>query len=164
VDKVLVTPPWPPMVTYVAKHMRPADVAECLATYGPCIDPGNMLQVSVRNSTRAWGVRTPGGTPLAIFGVAPYALLGGAGVAWMIGTPAVDDLKRQLLVVGREYVDRMLTMFDELTNFVSVEHTASLNWLRHLGFTIEPAAPYGAGRQMFHQVTRKATRCATLTS
>lgn len=163
-DKLLVTPPWAPMVNYVAAHMRPADAAECLATYGPCVDPGTMLRISVRISTRAWAVRTVGGTPLAVFGVSPYTLLGNVGAVWMIGTPPVEDLKRHLLVLGREYVGRMLTMFDELTNFVSVEHTHSLTWLRHLGFTIAPAAPYGAGRHLFHQVTRKASRCATLTS
>ena len=77
------------------------------------------------------------GVPVAMFGAAPYSILGGMGTPWMIGT---TDLRRwsaqkELLRVSAPALERMQERFPSLLfNAVDQRNTSAQRWLRWLGF------------------------------
>ena len=79
---------------------------------------------------------------------------------WLIATASFERHARTSLRLGRRILPKLLENFDELVNYVRVDNRASLNWLKHLGFEISEAVPYGAAKQLFHRVERRAERCA----
>ena len=162
--RVVVAPAWPLAVEHVGFNMRSSDWEECERTYGLFMSPADRLKLSVQASLKAWcAIDIAAHEPIAVFGVQSFALLGSVGAAWMIATPKVEAHPRAMLEIGRRYVDKMHEHFDTLVNYVIQGHSDSLCWLKHLGFEILPAAPYGAEKALFHQVIRHKgpARCVT---
>lgn len=163
-SRIEITPAWTGHVRYVANNARVSDCEEAHAAYGP-MDMLTLLTRSVKDSTMARAavdMRT--GRPVAIFGVAPYCLLGAAGAVWLIGTDEVERHPRAMLELGRDFVGRMHGPYAELVNYVSAGHHAALRWLGRLGFEVLPARPYGYARQPFHPVIHRRTPCVTQVS
>lgn len=160
VGELLITPAWRRSVEYVGALMRTPDWKECVATYGVRHDPRDVLHDSVKNSNYVRCAMTPQCTPVAVFGVMSTSLLGRQGSIWMIATGEFDRHAKFSLQLGRRLIPKLLENFDELVNYVHSDNRANLNWLRHMGFEIEAAAPYGVAKQLFHRVTRRAERCA----
>lgn len=52
---------------------------------------------------------------------------------------------------NRKYLSSLLERYDMLFNYVDARHTASIRWLRRLGFSMEPAAPFGVDGVPFHR-------------
>lgn len=90
---------------------------------------------------------------VAVFGDAVFSILGSVGVPWLISTVHVELHARAFLKVCKPEVQGMLTRHRHLMNYVDARNTAAIRWLRWLGFTFAPAAPYGARRFKFHQFT-----------
>lgn len=129
--------------------IRAADLAECEALFGPGTLP-TVARGTLTRSADAWAAEA-GGAPIALFGVAP--VIGMAvkiGVPWMFGTEAIHAHGRELLAEGRRYLQLMRAPFDRLDNVVDARNTASIRWLRRLGFTIMPAMPMGPAGVPFH--------------
>ena len=86
-----------------------------------------------------------------VFGVAPLrGLLGKQAAPWMLGTPLIDKHPSVLISESRKYVARMLSQYPHLFNCVDARNKRSIRWLKWLGFTIHPAAPYGVAQLPFH--------------
>lgn len=92
----------------------------------------------------------------AILGVAPLSVVSGLGSPWMLGTPVLDASSRILVRKTPEYIAQMLKAFPHLVNFVHVENTTSVRWLRRLGFTVHEARPFGALGEPFHPFEMRA--------
>ncbi len=137
----------------LAAHLRLGDRAE-LASCN-LFDPLAVIRQGVRDSKLCWAARDAGDdTMLAIFGVAPlrpHLLLEDTGVPWLLATDAMTRATRDLATGHPPYIDQMLATYPRLLNFVHAENRRAVRWLRHIGFTLSPAAPFGPNGALFHQ-------------
>lgn len=142
--------PAPGDVEYLAAHMRMADRVELAAINRV---PAEALERAVRTSTLCWTVLA-GDELLCMFGVAPlrsWSLLEDTGSPWFLGTEGVFAHRRPFISEPAAYIRRMLDAYPRLVNFVHAENQHSVRWLRRLGFTVEPAQPWGPNGAPFHR-------------
>jgi hypothetical protein len=128
--------------------MRVQDVAEVRASGRN--DLRAVVDEGVRRSVMCYAVRVDGRLA-AIFGLAPYGgLLSNIGVPWMLGTPEVPRHRRILARYSKPYIASMLAAYPHLINAVHARNTVAVRWLRHAGFTLHAAQPYGPHGEPFH--------------
>jgi hypothetical protein len=94
------------------------------------------------------------GRLLALFGYAPVSPR--SAVIWLLGTDHLMRHHSDLARAGRAYTARVLTLYPHLFNYVDARNTASKLWLRRLGFTLRPAAPFGHTGALFHRFDMEA--------
>ena len=140
-------------VAVLSTRMRASDRRE-VAAYGHT-DVMRAVTRSVANSVLCWSAVVDGELA-AILGVAPLSVMGGIGSPWMLGTDVLTRNSRVLVRTTPEYIGRMLVAFPHLLNFVHAENTTSVRWLRRLGFTLHPAAPFGERGAPFHKFEMRA--------
>lgn len=151
---VFLRPVEPGDISYVAENMRKADREELEAAYGTTRTPRFVLELSVKSTPDASTILSPSGSgePVALIGTRPPALLGeGKAVPWMLGTDKIFQFPRAFVQGGRGYVKDMLEKYGALENFVDVRNVVSARWLKNIGFTLEPPAPYGAYNMPFQR-------------
>jgi hypothetical protein len=88
--------------------------------------------------------------PVCMFGVVPESLLGASGVIWLIGTDEMEMRRVGFLRRCRSHLHRLQQTYSRLHNYVAAENVHAVDWLRWLGFTIQPAGPFGYDREPFH--------------
>lgn len=147
---ILFRPVLPGDTGYIAAHLRADDRREAVALHGDVSMQG-LLDRSVRASSLVWVGTTPGGEPVAMWGVAPTSLLEGIGTPWMLSTEEAYRHPRTLIVEGRRYLDAMREQCPRLSNYVGAWNTRSIRWLKRLGFDMAPAAPQGPAGELFHR-------------
>lgn len=133
----------------ISSRARPEDIAElwAVARTTPAEAMQRGLETTVDASTALLD-----GVPVAMFGAAPYSILGGMGTPWMIGT---TDLRRwsaqkELLRVSVPALERMQKRFPSLLfNVVDQRNKAAQRWLLWLGFRFLEPVPVGAGGHPF---------------
>jgi hypothetical protein len=131
--------------------VREADVAEVLAASGR--SPEHALLEGIHASTHAWTFEV-GGVPCAVFGVAPF--LPDMGAPWLLASTEFRAHARRLLAEAPRFLDRMHRQYPLLCNFVDARNLPAIRFLRHVGFTLAPARPYGYAGLPFHRFTRVA--------
>lgn len=150
---VEVRPPTRLDIDALVAGMRRQDRVE-LAAAG--IAPREAVADGVTRST--WSLTaTVDGEVACIFGVAPFG--GGAGVPWMLGTDLVTQNRRALARLAPAYISQMLGVFPHLLNVVHARNTVAVAWLKRVGFTLQPAQPYGPHGEPFHRFEMR--RCTT---
>lgn len=150
-DKLTFCFPLQSHIDYVAEHMRHQDRDEVIAATG-AHDVRAMLTTSVGAAGGCSWVALNEDKPVAIFGVGHFDPK--VGVPWMLATHDVFQTpraSRALVSKGRWYIQRMLANYPRLENYVDTRNERAIRWLRHLGFTIHPAAPYGPYGYLFHR-------------
>lgn len=150
-DEITIRPPHWRDVVELAACMRRADLDELHAC-----GHHDALAVVVRGVREsAWSrAALGGGAVLCVFGVAPlrpHLLLETVGVPWLLATDRLLEHRRKLISEAPAYIERMLCAFPRLVNHVHADNRRAVRWLRRLGFTLAPAAPYGVNGEMFHQ-------------
>lgn len=139
---------------YLAPRLRRADVVECHAV--GVTDLEQALRAGLERSVLAW-VAEVDGEPVAALGVAPIdGLMGDRGAAWMLGTDLVTRHQWALMRLAPGYIERMLSAFSHLLNFVHADNHAAVRWLKRMGFTVHPAQPHGPHGALFHFFEMKA--------
>lgn len=128
----------------LAPRMRPRDVEE--VRDAGALAPLDALLLSLGRSTYARALLLDG-LVVAIWGVAPFGQI--AGGIWLLGSPELDRHPKLFLSIGRGEVARMSDMYLVLTNYVSAANTASIRWLKRLGFTVAKPRPWGYARRPF---------------
>lgn len=125
------------IVTHVAAHMRPADVAEGEAMCnGQGFNRLHALRYSVSSSKGlTWGILATNGEPMAALGAGPSGF-DGVGVVWLLGTPLLDRHGKTLVQGGRMRLDEMNAVYPVLTNSALSSNTKTLKWLQHMGFSL----------------------------
>lgn len=113
-------------------------------------DPDDALVNSVDMSEKTWTVIYDD-EPVAVFGVAKEGLLSTRGIPWMLGTPGMLKIKKDILLNSKIYIYEMSKGFTELFNYVHEDNLASKRWLKWCGFSIAKAIPYGIGGEPFHR-------------
>lgn len=148
-------------VAHIAAHLREADRLELIASRGADVDFADTLARAVLLSSRAW-VWATDDAPIGVLGVVPISLLDRLGSPWFLATDEAFKRPRALVIEGRRYIAKMRTMYPNLSNYVDARNDRSVRWLRCLGFTLHPAAPYGPDGMLFHHFTMTRTEpCAS---
>ena len=130
-------------------RLRAADVEEIRAASG--LSPTEALRRSYDFSTHVWAVRRRGGEPIAMWGVGPLSLLEGKGCPWLLAADAFEALGSDIARLSRPLLAGMRDHYPRLENRVDARHTRAVRWLSWLGFTIDPATPWGVERRPFHR-------------
>jgi len=145
--------------------IRKATTADCLSLF-PRLRKQDRVEIALSSgdeseapllrslgvSAEAWVAVDELDVPICIYGVAQ---VGGFGSPWMVATPEVYRFSKRLVKDGRVWVSRVQADYPALFNFVHAENTASIAWLRSLGFTIgELVSDYGAARAPFYHFYR----------
>jgi hypothetical protein len=114
------------------------------------MEPLPAIRRSYERSAAKW-TGTVDGVPACILGVEIVSKLTLTGRPWLLGTGAVEDHALPFLRRSRFCLDAMLAIAPELENYVDARNAVSIAWLRWLGFSIDPAEPYGALGRPFHR-------------
>ena len=138
-------------VSHVARHLRVTDQAEVFASHGQS-GPQAVFE-SVARSLHVRVILGDDGAPVGLCGVAR------GGVVWLLSTDGLTASRShrwQFLRAGRVWVNRMLSLFGQLSNWCDARNVATVRWLRTLGFTVHPPAPFGVRGLPFHHFSRLA--------
>lgn len=130
-------------------RLRAADVEEIRAASG--LPPVEALRRSYDFSTHVWAVREIDGRPIALWGVGPLSLLEGRGCPWLLAADAFEVLGSDIARLSRPLLAGMRDHYPHLENRVDARHARAVRWLSWLGFTIDPATPWGVERRPFHR-------------
>lgn len=137
-------------VATILPVVRQADIDEISEALG--IPMEEALVDAITGSLNARKIVVDG-LIVAVFGDAVHSILGSIGVPWLISTVHVEKHARAFLKVCKPEVQGMLTRHQHLMNYVDARNTSAIRWLKWLGFTFGPAAPYGHRRFPFYQFT-----------
>lgn len=141
-------------IEVLVANMRPADMAELLATHD--CDPREALQRAVDMSPHCWTMEVNGEVGF-IGGFVPVSLLGGVGSPWLLGTTTLYRFPGAHTRIAARYRDIGLGLYSTLVNYVDARNTTSIRWLRRLGFQIaDEATPYGPRRVPFYRFELRA--------
>ena len=130
-------------------RLRVADVEEIRAASG--LAPDAALRRSYSFSTHVWAVRTLSGQPIALWGVGPLSLVAGRGCPWVLAADAFEALGSDVARLSRPLLADMRDHYPYLENRVDARHARAVRWLSWLGFTIDPATPWGVEGRPFHR-------------
>lgn len=130
---------------YLCTRLRQQDQDEVQASHGVTGEQAVLLSFARAGISY---VAVLDGRPICLFGVtpAPYG-----GYPWLLGTDAMEQLPVTFFRTSRAYIKAFLQEFGYLENYVDARNTLSIQWLRWLGFTIHPPAPYGIEQKPFHK-------------
>lgn len=133
----------------LAPRLRAADVEEIRAASGAT--PVEALRRAFGLSTHVWALRDIMGQPLALWGVGPHSLLAGRGCPWLLAADDFETLGPDIARFSRPFLAGMRELYPQLENRVDARHSKAVRWLSWLGFTIDPAMPWGAEGRPFHR-------------
>jgi hypothetical protein len=138
----------------VGRSLREIDKVEAVLASG--LNPDIALDMSAALSREVYAIRR-GGVPVGIFGVVPGD--DGRAAVWMVGTPRFSDSGKAVARAARDLLDRWSWTYGTLYNFVSVENTASIDWLTYLGAEFKDEAPLGPLGAPFKEFTYVHRHC-----
>lgn len=138
-------PAHPDDAVYLAPSLRDSDRQEVAATH---VNVEHAVRFAIQFSPIC-DIAELNGLPAVVLGCGERD--GGAvGVPWLLATNAVRPLPGALTKLGQAYVKRFLARWPTLMNHVDARNTASIEWLRFLGFEIREPIPFGLRGEPFH--------------
>lgn len=69
----------------------------------------------------------------------------------MLGTEGALKYKKKFLTEVPKVMADIFKVFSFVYNYVYVKNTVSIQWLEWIGFSFDPAAPFGIEGEMFHK-------------
>lgn len=136
------------LIRYVADNMREADKIECRLASG--LSPMEALLKGVEASQYC-SVVVINGRPCAVVGLTIISLLSGVGVPWMLATHDAVKNRRVFINNSRQGVEDMRSICPNLFNYVHVDNTISIRWLKWMGFKFDEPQAIGHNGAMFHK-------------
>jgi hypothetical protein len=139
---------------FIAENLRPADQAELEA--GWFLEPYAAIVHCLQSSPRMRAVyRVPCTTlkwePVMVFGCGHRPEAPDVGVPWLLATDKLEPIGLPLLRYARRVVGMMQRHYPRLENHVHAENARAIRGLKWLGFTLEPAEPWGYKGAPFHR-------------
>jgi hypothetical protein len=137
----------------IAPHLRQIDKDEIWSI--AAMNPLDALLYSVQDSKEALTVMMPDSdTPIMMFGLgAASGLICRKRSIWLLGTDEIRRIKKRFIMESGQYLET-LAGGETVYNYVLEGNTASLRWLKMLGFTIMDAKPFGWLNKPYHYVER----------
>lgn len=129
----------------IARRLRKADLDEVVASSKK--SPFEALKFSMEKSAEAWTMIV-NGRPEVMFGVGDLNILAGVGAPWLLGTDAFERHYVAILRGSVKWTRQLFSRYSVLRNFVDARNSASLRYLRWLGFRI--LEPVMIGDHEFH--------------
>ena len=78
------------------------------------------------------------GFPEVIFGVGVDSFIGNVGYLWMISSEKISEIPFRVLKYTRKMIAYFLTKYNSLENYIYLNNTKSLNWVKFAGAKIYP--------------------------
>jgi hypothetical protein len=83
---------------------------------------------------------------VCLFGVADGESF---GVPWMLASPLLLQIKKSFLRECREFLGEMSEGYSELRNIAWSKNTVHIQWLKWLGFEMQPGVPMGPDSEIY---------------
>lgn len=131
----------------LAEKLRAVDRREILASHH--LKPLEAAEAVVTLSDECRTGRA-NGELVCMFGVKRHTMVSDYGSIWMLGTDLVEKYAVRFLRENQREIEKLSAGFQLLENWCDARNKSTLRWLKWLGFTIEPAQPYGAHGMPFH--------------
>lgn len=119
------------IIEVLSLDLRQADREEAKAFVG--VPPMEALVYCLEDSVDVWVVIHED----KIEGVFGVALVPGHGVPWFVATDKFREFRITFAKESKTVVRSLLKRYEKLINFVDSRHTASIKWLRWLGFEVD---------------------------
>jgi hypothetical protein len=130
--------------------MRSQDAREVMASHGK--EPLEALLESFRVSSECFTIIHEDGEIVGMYGIADCNIFASP---WLLGTDKLPETKRVMLPVSAKWVEEKNNQYPLLLNYVHVDNTVSMRWLKTLGFKfIKLDKEHGVGREPFYQFVR----------
>lgn len=129
-------------------QLRPRDYDEVEAATGDVI--GTLLLCQPMSDDPIT-LRDRNGELVAVYGVSPVSLMSDTGALWLLGTPRMERNAKAVFRDAQRYIAFVRERYPRIVNYVDARNGPSIRWLRRLGFTIDPPAPYGVAGLPFHR-------------
>lgn len=91
------------------------------------------------------------GQLICLFGFIPAGAMADEAHPWLVASPEVERIPSILTKQSQRYCSALLGDYPVLFNYVDARNTRSVSWLESVGFSIQPAEPFGVGRLPFHR-------------
>lgn len=140
----------------LAPRLRQEDVEEI--SHGSGLAPEVALRFALQVSNIAYAVIWKGEV-VALFGVSQdldWNLGGGPGLPWMLASPEIRRIRKSFLRECSTYVQSWLKAHGKLEGMVWAKNTVHIQWLRWLGFEMDPPIPYGINNEPFQRFYMEA--------
>lgn len=131
----------------LVENMRDEDKQEIRAYFNENFDFA--VKTSVKFSRDSWAVIV-NGKLLFIAGVGLISMLGNVGCPWLLGTVFIKQFPKEFFKQALNIVEELKENYTILSNHVHADNAQAIRFLKHLGFKILDAEPYGANGQLFH--------------
>jgi hypothetical protein len=136
---------------WIANHLRPEDETEVWLSHR--IQGPEAVLMSWADSDICRCIETSDGLPVGLTGLTGDRI-------WMLGTAELTATRKrqvQLCREGRLWVEHCVERVGgPIWNDVYAKNVCSIRWLKHLGFTVEPARPVGLSAALFCRFWRDA--------
>lgn len=134
----------------LASNLRHEDAEEILHSSGLLPEQGLLL--SYHSSAKTWaGVW--GDEIVLVGGIGQISET--VGSPWMLASPSLVRIRKSLLSWREPILASMLSMYPHLENHVWAGNPVHIEWLKWLGFTVQPAQPNEISGQLFHRFYMK---------
>lgn len=90
------------------------------------------------------------GRVLTIFGIGTWTVLALRGIPWLLTAEEMPRHARRLIPLSRAYIDDARRRYKSMGNYVDARNTKAIRWVRWLGFTVDPAKPFGPQKVPFN--------------
>ncbi len=131
----------------LAPRLRALDAAEVRAAGS---EPLPALISAIEQSLDARAA-VHAGRVVMLFGYSAPDPFGDVASPWALGSPEVVRLLPSHSRFARDYLRQVRRLYPSLVNFVDARNKPAIRWLRHIGFEIAEAAPFGPLGSPFHK-------------
>jgi hypothetical protein len=138
---------------YLAPNLREEDKAEVWASHG--FDPLSALRFSFLASEECNTIIGDKQDIIGMFGVTKHTET--IGVPWLLMSDEIYNrsVARQFVPESKRWVKEINNRYPILVNFIDVDNTRAIKWLRLIGFTFIRLDPeYGVNPKPFYEFVR----------
>ena len=135
----------------LAPRLRKEDVEEI--AHGSGLKPEAALRYALQVSNIAYAVIYESRV-VALFGVSQELHWNdgvGIGYPWMLASPDIRRIRKSFLRECSIYVQSWLKVHGKLEGMVWAKNTVHTQWLKWLGFSLDPAIPHGINNEPFQR-------------
>ena len=138
----------PSDVDFIADNMRLQDIREC-ALVG--VTPKMALEVPFVEEGATGFTITNEEIPIAMCGVTPLDDYYKMGRIWFLGTTDLKKMPLRIFKHAKIALSFLVKHYDEVENFVPLDHWENVMWLSSIGFQVEKQ-PYYLDDYHFYRV------------